>query len=184
MNEANRTRPESVAAIERASGREWSAWVALFEAQGAPTLQHPAIAKIARAALADDLRNPDWWAQAIAIAYEQHAGMRVPGQSSAGTFRVSASRTLATDRDAAIEAWGAAHGSRTEHLGHTVSATRTSRTEKRSFRRFDLEGAGRVEVSATPKGDKTTLAVSHDGLADGERIEEWRAHWKALLAAL
>ncbi|MEJ6489684.1 hypothetical protein PQI23_08115 [Leucobacter sp. USCH14] len=180
----NRTRPENVPAIERATGREWSAWVALFEAQGAPTLEHRAIAKIARAALADDLRNPEWWAQAIAIAYEQHAGLRVPGQSSAGTVGVSASRTLPLDRDDAIDAWGSAHGSRSEHLGHAASAARPSRTEKRSFWRFELEGAGKVEVSATPKGEKTSLTVSQDGLADGERIEEWRAHWKSLLAAL
>ena len=181
---SNRTRAENVPAIERATGREWSAWVALFEAQGAPTLEHRAIVKIARAALADDLRNPEWWAQAIAIAYEQHAGMRVPGQSSAGTFGVSASRTLPSDRDAAIDAWKAAHGSRSEHLGHAASAARSSRTEKRSFWRFDLEGAGKVEVSATSKGEKSTLTVSQSGLSNGERIEEWRAHWKALLAAL
>lgn len=181
---SNRTRAESIPGIERATGREWSAWVTLFEAQGAPTLQHPAIAKIARAALTDELRNPDWWAQAIAIAYEQHAGLRVPGQSSSGTFRVSASRTLPFDRDAAIEAWRTAHGSRIQHRGHAVIDARASRTEKRSFWRFGLEGAGRVEVSASPKGEKVTLAISQDGLADGERIEVWRAHWKSLLAAL
>lgn len=180
----NRTRAENIPAIERASGREWSAWVSLFEAQGAPTLTHPEIAKIARAALTDDLRNPEWWAQAIAIAYEQHAGLRVPGQSSTGTYRVSASRTLPLDRDAAIEAWATAHGSRSEHLGHAPTEPRTSRTEKRSFWRFGLEGAGKVEVSATPKGEKVVLAVSQEGLADGEGIEAWRAHWKSLLAAL
>ncbi|WP_053387896.1 hypothetical protein [Leucobacter japonicus] len=185
MTDGNRTRAENVPAIERATGRDWGAWVALFEAQGAATLPHGEIAKIARAAVTDDLKNPDWWAQGIAIAYEQHAGLRVPGQSSTGTFRVSASRTLTLDRDAAIEAWTAAHGDRTEHLGHAPGDPRPSRTEKRSFWRFSLDGAGKVEISATPKGDdKVILAVSQDGLADGDRIEEWRAHWKALLAAL
>jgi hypothetical protein len=180
----NRTRAESIPAIERATGRDWSGWIDLFEAQRAGSLAHGEIARIARAAMPDELQNPDWWAQATAIAYEQHAGLRVPGQSSAGDFRVSASRTLPLDRDAAIETWVAAHAQRAEHLGHAPGAPRPSRTEKRSFWRFSLDGAGRVEISATPKGDRTTLAVSHDGLADGERIEEWRAHWKALLAEL
>ncbi|WP_449281042.1 hypothetical protein [Leucobacter sp.] len=180
----NRTRAENVPAIERATGRDWSEWIALFEARGSRSLGHGDIARIARAEMPGELQNPDWWAQATAIAYEQHAGLRVPGQSSAGDFRVSASRTLPLDRDAAIEAWVAAHGQRAEHLGHAPGAPRPSRTEKRSFWRFSLDGAGRVEISATPKGDKTTLAASHDGLTDGERIEEWRAHWKALLAEL
>ncbi|WP_336660456.1 hypothetical protein [Leucobacter sp. USHLN153] len=181
----NRTRAENVPAIERATGREWEAWVALFEAQGAATLPHAEIAKIARAAVPDDLYNPDWWAQAVAIAYEQHAGLRVPGQSSSGTFRVSASRTLTLDRDTAIEAWVTAHGGIAEHLGHAAGDPRPSRTEKRSFWRFSLDGAGRVEISATPKdAQKTILAVSQDGLADGDRIEEWREHWKSLLSAL
>lgn len=181
----NRTRAESVAAIERASGRSWEAWVALFEAQQAKALPHAEIAKIARAALPDSLANPDWWAQGTAIAYEQHAGLRVPGQGSDGFFRVSASRTLPIDRDAAIDAWVAAYGAAAEHRGVVVLKPRRSRTDKRSFWRFDLDGAGRVEVAATPKDDtRITFAVNHDGMTSGEEIEQWRAHWKALIAAL
>lgn len=180
----NRTRAENVPAIERASGRGWGEWVELFDARRAGALGHGEIVRIARSAMPAELQNPDWWAQATAIAYEQHAGLRVPGQSTRGDFRVSASRTLPLDRDAAIEAWAAKHGARAEHLGHAPGPPRPSRTEKRTFWRFALDGAGRVEVSATPKGEKTSLAVSHDGLADGERVEEWRAHWKSLLAEL
>ncbi|UOQ56599.1 hypothetical protein MUN78_13075 [Leucobacter allii] len=181
----NRTRAGSIPSLERATGRSWESWLAHFAAHGAATAGHTEIARIARDGMPAALENPDWWAQAAAIAYEQHAGLRVPGQSSSGDFRVSASRTLPLDRDAAIEAWVAAHGALGTHLGHTAGEPRPSRTEKRSFWRFPLEGAGRVEVSATPKGDdRTILAVSQDGLADGARIEAWRAHWKALLAAL
>lgn len=184
-SKGNRTRGESISAIERASARSWDEWVRLFESHNANELGHSEIARIARAAMPKNLANPDWWAQGTAIAYEQHAGLRVPGQSTSGTFRVSASRTLPLDRDAAIAAWADAHGELIEHLGHAASAVRTSRTEKRSFWRFNLNDAGKVEISATPKGtDRVILGVSHDGLPDGERIEEWRTHWKALLAAL
>lgn len=181
----NRTRGESIAGIERATERDWNAWVELFEAAGSRELPHSEIAKIARAAMPETLKNPDWWAQGTAIAYEQHAGLRVPGQSSTGTFRVSASRTLPLDRDAAIEAWVAAHGGLAEHLGHAAGEPRPSRTEKRTFWRLPLEGAGTVEISATPKdGGKVTLGVSHDGVPEQAAIETWRAHWKSLLAAL
>lgn len=184
-SETNKTRAESIPGIERATGREWSEWVEIFESQGARTLSHPKIATIARAAVPETLANPDWWAQGIAIAYEQYAGLRVPGQSSTGTFRVSASRTLVADRDAAIEVWAAANDTRREHLGHAAGEPRRSRTDKRTFWRLDLEGAGRVEVAASAKtDDKIILAVSQEGLPDGDRIEEWRAHWKSLLAEL
>ncbi|MBP1326924.1 hypothetical protein JOF28_002156 [Leucobacter exalbidus] len=179
------TRAESIPAIERMSGRDWASWLELFAAAEALTAGHTQIARIARAALPDSVQNPDWWAQAVAIAFEQHSGLRVPGQGSDGLFRVSASRTLPLDRDAAIAAWVAAHGAAAQQLDHAVLNPRQSRTDKRSFWRFDLENGGRVEVSATPKGDdKVTLAVSHDGLPTGEAIEGWRAHWKALLAQL
>lgn len=181
----NRTRGESISAIERASARSWDDWVQLFESHNAKEQGHSEIARIARAAMPAELQNPDWWAQGTAIAYEQHAGLRVPGQSTSGTFRVSASRTLPLDRDAAIAAWVDAHGELSEHLGHAASVPRPSRTEKRSFWRFNLDEAGKVEVSATPKdADRVTLGVSHDGLPDGERIEEWRTHWKKLLSEL
>ncbi|UOQ61756.1 hypothetical protein MUN76_07320 [Leucobacter rhizosphaerae] len=185
QSETNKTRAESIPGIERATGRSWAEWVEIFESQGARTLPHPKIAIVARAAVPETLANPDWWAQGIAIAYEQHAGLRVPGQSSTGTFRVSASRTLSADRDAIIDAWAALAETRTEHLGHAPGEPRRSRTDKRTFWRLDLDGAGRVEVAASPKtDDKVIVAVSQDGLPDGNRIEEWRAHWKALLAEL
>lgn len=183
--DGNRTRPGNVPALERATGRPWDEWLRVFEAQNAKALDHAAIARLARAAMPDALQNPDWWAQSAAIAYEQHAGLRVPGQSSDGAFRVSASRTLPMDRDEAIAAWIAAHGDRAEHLGCATNAPRTSRTGKRSFWRCDLVGAGRVEVAAAEKDrGRCTVAVNHQGLADGDRLEEWRAHWKELLAAL
>lgn len=96
-----------------------------------------------------------------------------------------ASRTLPLDRDAAIDAWVSAYGETTDHLGHACGAARPSRTDKRSFWRFSLDGAGRVEVSATPKAtDRAVLAINHDGLPDAEQIEQWRAHWKQLLSTL
>lgn len=182
----NQTRGERVPAIERATGRPWDEWVAVFEAHGARSLHHAEIAKLALSTMPPGIENEEWWAQGVAIAYEQHAGLRVPGQSSTGSFRVSASRTLPLDRDAALEAWVTVHGATASHLGHAVTDRRSSRTEKRSFWRFNLSGAGKVEVAATLGKDpaKSSVSISQDGLADGERIEEWRAYWKAQLAGL
>lgn len=66
-----------------------------------------------------------------------------------------------------------------------VEKPRTSRTGKRSFWRFSLDGAGKVEVAAIDKGDgRSSVTVGHDGIPDADGIEEWRAHWKRLLSEL
>lgn len=182
---ANQTRATSIPGIERATGMRWEEWERVFEAEGAKSLPHPEIAKAARRNMPDHVENPDWWAQGIAIAYEQQTGLRVPGQSSTGTFRLSASRTVVGDRDTVLERWIAAHGNDAEQRGHEVQNRRTSRTEKRSFWRADLDGAGKLEVSTAAKdAERVLVALQHIDLQDGELIEEWRPHWKALLADL
>lgn len=184
------TKPSNVAAIERSTGRDWSTWFAMLSQAGATSREHADIARLARDAMPEEVTNPDWWAQGVAIAFEQQTGMRVPGQSSTGSFRVSASRTVELDRDAAIEAWASLVGSPPSFREHECGEARHSRTPKRSFWRVDVAGAGRVEVAATPKAgdsehsEKSVLAVNHEGLPDAESVEAWRTHWKALLAKI
>ncbi|MFC5336953.1 hypothetical protein [Leucobacter denitrificans] len=181
----NQTRATSTQANERATGRSWGEWIEHFESHGAQKLGHPEIAKLALSAMPATLENPEWWAQGTAIAFEQHAGLRVPGQSSTGDFRVSVSRTLPVDRDAALEAWSERFGNTESHQDHAVENVRESRTEKRSFIRFSLVGAGKVEVAASPKdAAKTSLAINHTGLESAGLVEDWRAYWKALLTEL
>lgn len=178
----NSTRGINVPAIERATGRDWSEWVRLLEASG--ETNHTAIAAIALAHMLEGVDNPEWWAQSVSIGYEQQAGLRVPGQASTGGYRVSASRTLVGDRDAVIEAW-AVLAQQLDFRECEVSAPRQSRTEKRTFWRVDLVGAGRVEVAASEKSPgKTLVALSHNDLAAESDIEPWRAYWKAALAGL
>lgn len=183
----NQTRPGNVAALENASGISWQAWLDHFESKGARELGHAEIARIARAFMPETMKSPDWWAQGATIAYEQAVGIRVPGQSSAGSFRVSASKTLAGDRDDLLERW-ITHVDGREHLNEaTVSQVRRSRTEKRSFWRATLDGVGKVEVAVSAKpgdGGKSLVAISHTDLPDEASIEPWRAFWRVSLDEL
>lgn len=181
----NQTKAGNTTAIARATGRPWHAWVELLEQATASQLSHPEIAAVARQAMPAEVSNPDWWAQGVAIAYEQHAGIRVPGQSAGGDYRVSASRTVSLDRDVAAEQWQAMLEDAGAGLGHEVRDVRRSRTDKRSFWRASLESAGKVEFAAEAMGDgRARCAVQHTGLADADSIEVWRTHWKARLAQL
>lgn len=184
-HETSTTRAGNTPAIERATGRVWDDWVAVLSRAGAETAAHSEIAKAALEAMPDGVTNPEWWAQGVAIAYEQHIGVRIPGQSSTGTFHVSASKTLPLDRDGAIDAWAALVGGMENQRGHALEEVRRARTDKRSFWRATVSGAGRIEVAATPKGeDRCSLAVSHEDLANVEHIEPWRTHWKQLLGTV
>lgn len=182
---ANETRSTSIPSIEKRTGKAWSEWLAYFHEHGAAQLPHPEIAKLALANVPADLENPEWWAQGIAIAFEQQTGLRVPGQASDGTFRVGVSRTLPLNRDEAIELWISTHGPHEDHRGHAVTDTRNSRTAQRTFWRCTLEGAGRLEVAAADKdAERAVLTVELTRLADPDSIEEWRSYWKARLAEL
>lgn len=72
-------RPARVDAIERATGVRWETWLAHFAQAGANNQPHAEIVKIAKQLMPDALRNPDWWAQGVAIAFEHQLGLRVPG---------------------------------------------------------------------------------------------------------
>lgn len=99
------TKGSNIPAIERATGRSWADWVALIDAAGGRELPHPDIARVTHGVLDGVIDSSGWWAQGVAIAYEQHIGRRLPGQSPDGTFQASASRTLPDDPLAARARW-------------------------------------------------------------------------------
>ena len=182
--QGNDTKANSIASIERATEKTWQTWLQVFGAANAENLAHPEIVSLVRAELPLTLQNPDWWAQGVAIAFEQHAGLRVPGQSSTGEYRVGASRTVQFERDAAIERWVQLWGE-ADHLGQPVFNVRRSRTEKRTFWRAQLGDVGKLEVAAAAKGDdKAIVSTELTRLRSPDQIGEWRAHLKQCLAAL
>lgn len=84
--------------LEAATGRGRDAWHGLLDAAGATEWTHPRLA----AWLVEEHDVDGWWAQGIAIAYEQARGMRIPGQQADGTFASGASRTLEGDTAEAL----------------------------------------------------------------------------------
>ena len=97
--------PEKAGAIERATGTSWPDWRRIMADGGAADADHAGLARIAPAAMGERVENPGWWAQSVAVAYEQDTGRRVKGQVADGTFQVSATRTLPGTMDEVFEAW-------------------------------------------------------------------------------
>lgn len=95
------TRAMHLDGVGDATGRTWDQWRTVLDGWNAAALAHAQIAR----RLQDDEGIAHWWAQTITVAYEQHIGRRVPGQSSDGTFQTSASRTVAADLDDVFARW-------------------------------------------------------------------------------
>lgn len=178
--------PEKAGAIERATGRPWSSWRRILEDGGAASADHAGLARIAFEAMDESVENPGWWAQSVAVAYEQDTGRRVKGQVADGTFQVSATRTLPGTMDEVFEAWLARAQELTE-IGGTqiVDGPRETGTAKRRHWRIGLADGTRAVVSAEAKGqDRAFLTATHTKLPSVEQLERWRAAWKDQLAGL
>ncbi|MDV8001459.1 hypothetical protein [Rhodococcus sp. IEGM 1408] len=180
------TKPSNTAAIASATGRPWDEWAELLDQAGARELGHTAIARLTLEHMPAQVERAEWWAQGTAVAYEQHAGLRVPGQSCDGDFQLSASRTVIGDKDAALQAWVALVGSREEFGGVPVEApAATSSSEKWRYWRVPLADGTRVAVNFSDKaGGKCSIGLGHTKLDSAEAIDFWRPVWKELLGQL
>lgn len=178
--------PTNTAAIANATDRPWDEWVRLLDEAGARQMKHTDIAATVLDLMPESASQKEWWAQSVAVAYGQHAGLRVPGQTSSGDFQLSTSKTFSGDKDAALQAWMSVVASHAEFGGVPVDGeASTSRTEKWRYWRVRLTDGTRVEISIGNKPNgKSSLGLVHAKLDSAETIEQWRPYWKDLLAQL
>lgn len=183
------TTPRTADAIAAATGISWSDWAAWLDAHDGASLAHAEIASLAHDRLAagdrSDVANAAWWAQGVAVAYEQQIGRRLPGQRQDGTFSVSASRTLPVDPQKAMDAWVAQVGDRTVLAERTLAGPpRTSSTDRRSYWRIGFTDGSSLQLAVEEVPSGSRLTATHEGLASPEEREAARTVWKATLAHL
>lgn len=172
-------------AIARATGKPWDLWLAELAAAGANQLAHKPLASLAFDMMPAELSNPGWWAQSVAIAYEQHIGRRIPGQSSDGSFKGSVSKTLNTNLDTALERWLDAVQNHVDFNGTQLEAAPTvSGSDKWRYWKAKFSDGSRVNVSITMKGDKASVSADHAKLPNAQALEGWKAFWRQFLAML
>lgn len=179
-------KPSNTAGIASATGRSWDEWVDMLDAAGAREMAHSAIAVLALEQMPESVERREWWAQGTAIAYGQHTGLRVPGQSCTGDFQLSTSRTISADKDAALQAWLDLVADREDFGGVAIAAPgTTSSTEKWRYWRVPLADGTRVSVNISDRpGGKSSVGLTHTKLDSAEAIDYWRPVWKDLLAHL
>lgn len=166
--------------IRRRTGRGWEEWFDLLDDWGATERPHREIARW----VADQLGIGPlvWDAQAITSSYERARGLRAEGETEEG-FAASATRTVAVpvERlfDAVVE-----ESQRRSWLPDGELSERTS-TRPKSARFNWGDGTTRVMVAFHSKGaEKSTMALQHVRLRDGDEAERMKAYWRERVSAL
>ncbi|MBA3429916.1 MAG: DUF4287 domain-containing protein [Actinobacteria bacterium] len=169
----------TIDAVRRVTGRDRAEWFALLDAWGAPGRQYREIADW----LMGEHDVSKWWAQKLIVEYEQARGLRPPGVRPDGTFKVSASKTVAVPVERLFDAFVIAR-QREKWLADGRMSLRTSQPGRSA--RFDWEdGSTRVNIGFIDKGpSKSMVSVAHDRLADADEAEMTKAMWKERLAEL
>jgi len=158
-------------AILRGSGRTWDQWFVLLDAWGATERSHTEIARHVQ----DDFGVNGWHAQSVTVGYERARGMRAINQAN-GSFSVNVSRTVGVPVQTLYDAF----------LDEFASMLRVRTAHPHKSARFDVVGTKtRLLVGFTERGpEKSSVALSHVGLADAEAVEAARITWRANLDRL
>jgi hypothetical protein len=171
-----------IAAIEKATVRGFEEWCRDLDDAGARRMRHKEIV-----ALVQSLAPVSgWWAQAVAVAYEQATGKRAPGQAEDGHFTASAARMLAGGPEAVFAAWMEIVANRGELGGRRMARPASiSRTAKRLYWRCRFEDGSRLTLAIEPRpGGRAQASFEHARLATAAELKLARAEGRALLDAL
>ncbi len=178
------TKPSNTKALETGSGITWNEWVAYLDSINAKQLNHTqlAVKTLEKINETGKSKSPEWWAQGVAVAYEQYTGKRKPGQRCDGDFSVTISKTLAGDMAQAMEQWQKSVSDITTFNGLKISKPGSvSKTDKWRYWRCGLEDGSTLSVNIQTKanGVKSSLAINHDKLSSADDVEKWRTFWKS-----
>ncbi len=178
MSDAEPSKPIGPATVAAKTGKTWPEWFALLDATGAAQMTHQEIVAILR----DQYHVGPWWQQMVTVTYEQARGLRQKYQASDG-YQVSVNKTIAVPLEQLAAAWETP-AQRARWLP-TPELDVTAQTALKSMRITWADGKSRVEVNFTRKGEaKSQVSVQHNHLADAAQVEEMRAYWANVLAAL
>lgn len=168
--------------LREVTGKDWPQWFAVLDAWGATSRNHTEIARHVR----EDHGVDGWYAQSVAVGYEQERGLREVGQSSTGEWRTSGSKTIAASPAKVIEAF-ADEAVRRRWLPDADLTLRTHRPAKSVTADFkDAEGTtSRISVTLTVKApEKTVVGVGHEKLRDAAEVAAYKVFWRERLAEL
>ena len=139
--------------------------------QDATKLNHTEIAAL----LSKKHLAPPWWAQMVAVGYEQARGLRGRYQNCDTSFNASCSRTFDCGMKEIFRAC-AEDGARKKWLAGDKLVVSKANPGKNVRGKWD--GASTVELRFTAKGPgKTQVVADHMNLQDSGDVEKMKAYW-------
>lgn len=176
------TAPIRHESIEKGTGKRWDDWFAFLEANGASQLDHAEIAALAAKELEGTIDSAEWWAQSVAVAFEQAIGRRLPGQRADGTFQTSVSRATSLGMEALFDAWVDFASGDDGIVALIRDEPRTSGTAKRmNWRTRDINRTAITVTSEPKKSGAAAIIVQLVGLPTVEANNEARSTWSEIL---
>lgn len=172
----------NTAAIEKATGMSWPQWVAHLDTAGARELDHGKIAELAREKMPHSLENPGWWAQGVAVAFEQEIGRRAPGQKNDGSFEASVTKTVSGSLETVFDALVAFAGEPAEVNGAAVNNVRTSATPVRSYWRANGADGLRIQLVVESRAaEKSMVGATVTKIDTAAKRDQWRDFFRSYL---
>jgi uncharacterized protein YndB with AHSA1/START domain len=166
------------AAVKRATGKDWAAWITLLDRAGARDMKHPQIARLLHTR--HDL--PAWWAQMVTVGYERARGMRKAHQAPGG-YEINKSKTIEASCARAFAAWKEA-ARRKAWLAEEPLTVRKV-TAGKSIRLNWIDGKTTVAVNFYSRGrGKCQVAVQHMKLPGAAAAERMKKYWATALGRL
>ena len=168
----------SDAVIRTKTGRGWEEWFDLLDGWGAAVRSRSDALRW----LGGEHGVTGWGANAVTINYERARGLLAVGEHPDG-FSIFVTKTVAVPVDRLYEAF-LDESLRDRWLPDGKLRERTALKPRSA--RFDWgDGASRVNVTFVAKGDvRSTAALHHERLVDGDEAERMKTLWRDRVAAL
>lgn len=162
--------------IKNKTGRSWSEWVALLDAEKSAEKPHRDIARYV-----NSLGVPSWWTQGVTVGYERIKGLREKTQRRGGGYEASKSRTYAVPVEKLFEAFANARRRR-RWLPEKI-VVRSASPNKAM--RIALPDGTVVLLGFFAKGPtKSSVSVQHTKLADRPAVMKSKTFWAERFDAL
>lgn len=179
------TKARNIPGIEEATQLSWQAWLAYLDEHDASTLDHKQIAALAFYKLDGEIESAGWWSQAVAVAYEQYIGRRVPGQKNDGSYELSVTKAIPGTKQDVFRLWNEAYGTAKDFNAMPIHDVRTSITPVRLYWRGDFDDASRLTIAVEQKThEKAMISATHTKLDSEKAKDSWQRFWRETLDKL
>ena len=164
--------------VQAKTGKNWQGWFAVLDKANAKKMNHTEIA----AYLYEKQKLDGWWAQMVAVTYEQVRGLRQKYERPGG-YEISVSKVIPVPLSSLYKSWmdEKVRNLWLKEKGMTVSKA----TPNKSIRAAWNDKKTRLEVNFYAKGSsKSQVVVQHAKLGNMSQAEKMKKYWKEKLEKL